>query len=146
VIPHILYLDVDGVVLVPDFSRHGYRVADYAEQFLSWAVEHFDARWLSTRCQNGEAEEVRRAFRLAGLSANSLTWTAINRIPSATWGTSKAQAIDLQSDFYWIDDNPDQPSVDLLRQHGREDRLIRIIGGDSEALLQARKILERVWR
>jgi hypothetical protein len=53
-------------VLLPDVSRYGYRVAGYAEQFLTWAAEHFDARWLSSRCQGGNIEELQRAFRLAG--------------------------------------------------------------------------------
>jgi hypothetical protein len=142
----LLYIDVDGVVLARDVSRFGYCVAHYGEEFLVWAVEHFEVRWLSSRCQNGNVEEVRRAFRLAGLSANSPSWTTINRIPAATWGSYKFQGIDLQSDFYWIDDNPDQQSLDLLRQHDRQDRLIRVIAGDPEALPQVRNFLERACR
>jgi hypothetical protein len=143
VIPHILYLDVDGVVLVRDSSRHGFRVADYAEEFLTWAVESFDVRWLSTRCQGGNVEEVRRAFRLAGLAATSPTWASIERIPAIKWGTSKTQAIDIAAEcWWWVDDNPTQDDLDLLRRSGRLDRLIKIAATDPQALQRAQTILQ----
>ena len=64
----LLFLDIDGVLLVRDKSRFGYRVAAHAGEFLAVAVMHFDTRWLSSRCSfGGDPDETRRAFRLAGL-------------------------------------------------------------------------------
>ena len=50
-----LYLDLDGVLLVQDASRHGYRVVNNAEEFL--AGLRFEAHSLSSRCLNGDIEE-----------------------------------------------------------------------------------------
>ena len=132
-------------VIARDGSRHGYRVADHAEEFLAWAVERFEARWLSSRCQNGDIEEVLRAFRLAGLRSNSPAWAVIAHIPAVKYGHCKALGIDFQSRFFWIDDAPDGPSLDLLRRHGRLDCLIRVDAGDPAALMQVRRVLEQAW-
>lgn len=78
----------------------------------------------SSRCQNGDIEEVLRAFRLADPGANSPAWAIIARIPPLKYGHCKAQAIHLHATFFWLDDNPDGPSLDLLRDHDRLDRLI----------------------
>jgi hypothetical protein len=141
-----LYLDLDGVLLVRDASRHGYSVANHAEEFLAWAVEQFDTRWLSSRCQNGDREEVRRAFRLAGVVPNSPIWIAIEKISALRWSVDKAQAIDLLANFWWLDDNPTPSSLDFLGQFGCLDRLIRIASRDPQALRHARMTLERVCR
>jgi hypothetical protein len=42
------------------------------------------------------------------------------------WDTLKTEAIDLASDFYWLDDRPFQAETAYLQGHGVADRLIII--------------------
>ncbi len=86
----IVFLDIDGVLLTRDASRYGYRVAEHTGAFIAWVVERFDTRWLSTRCKEGDLEEARRAFRLAGLPRLDPTWACIDRIIPVKWQTCKA--------------------------------------------------------
>lgn len=46
------------------------------------------------------------------------------RITPQAWEASKAAVINMQSDFYWIDDDPGPFDLMLLEQHGRSDRWI----------------------
>jgi hypothetical protein len=70
----ILYLDIDGVILRRRLTsarvRDAFEVARHAPEFLHWAVTHFDARWLSSRCELGESKEsdTQSAMRLAPVS------------------------------------------------------------------------------
>ena len=45
---------------------------------------------------------------------------------AAAWTINKFEAIDPNSDFWWIDDDPTAHDRGWLRAHGCEDRLIEI--------------------
>jgi hypothetical protein len=101
-------------------------------------VQHFEVRWLSTRCRTGDAEEARRAFCLVGPNV-------IKHIGAAKWGRCKTEAIDrTRSDWYWIDNSPDEEDLALLRQRGLLDHLIIVEDGDAGALERARQRLEGI--
>jgi hypothetical protein len=150
-----LYLDIDGVLLrrrPGNFRvRDAFEVAPYASMFLIWAVHNFDVRWLSSRCQSGDAQEVCHAFRYA-LPATELPaeWRFIESIPAVQWGARKIDAIDLSSDFFWLDDDHGDEALATLTEHGRADRAVHIdVDRDPEALLRARQILAKahgLWR
>ena len=144
-----LFLDIDGVCLR---RRHGnfrvrdaFEVAPYALLFITWAAPNFDVRWLSSRCQSGDAQQVCYAFRYA-LPARELPadWRFIEIIPAVQWGAQKIDAIDLASNFYWCDDDHGPEALAILTEHGRADRAIHVnVDRDPEALLRARQILAR---
>ncbi len=67
-----LYMDIDDTLL-----RHG-KLVNNAEEFLNWAVEHFDCYWLTTRDRQGY-DGILRAFN--GL----LEPTLIYRIKPTQW-------------------------------------------------------------
>jgi hypothetical protein len=144
-----LYLDIDGVLLRRrrgNFRmRDAFEVAPYALLFLTWAIGNFDVRWLSARCQLGDAQQVCDAFRYA-LPATELPadWRFVEAIPAVRWGTRKIDAIDLSSDFYWLDDAHGDEALAVLTKHGRADRAIHVnVDRDPEALLRARQVLAR---
>jgi hypothetical protein len=129
--PINLYLDLDGVILRrtgrTEFNgRTEFDVAPGAMEFLSWAVDNFDCRWLTVRSHDGTYDEIERAFRLAIPTTNMAAETKdlIRSVTPALWGAEKVSGIDLSSDFYWVDDDPDQASVDALEAAGRSSRLI----------------------
>jgi hypothetical protein len=56
----------------------------YAEELLLWAVDHFQARWLSTRAQNGDIEEVQRAIAAGRGMPSVFSNIFANMSPTAT--------------------------------------------------------------
>jgi hypothetical protein len=150
-----LYLDIDGVLLrrrPGNFRvRDAFEVAPHALLFATWAIQNFEVRWLSSRCQTGDARQVSDAFRYA-LPATELPadWRFVQAIPAVRWGTRKIDAIDLSSDFFWLDDSHGDEALAILTEHGKADRAIHVnVDRDPEALLRARQMLAKtrgLWR
>jgi hypothetical protein len=137
----LLFLDIDGVLLARRWSGmfDTFELAPGCLEFLEWATARFQCRWLSTRCRHGFLDGSRRAFRLAGAPLDDPRWAVLDLIEPAGWNASKTEAIDSESDFWWIDDSPSEAERDWLRQHGRQDRLIEVsVDHDSHALLAVR--------
>lgn len=135
-----LYLDIDGVFLrrAPESGRFSsFDVAPGAFEFLAWAVERFDCRWLSSRCRNGKVDGALRAFRLARGSSSELQHL-VQSVPAAAWERQKTDAIAFDADFLWIDDAADESERQTLARHGRLTCLIDLsVDRDPCALRQA---------
>ncbi len=145
-----LYLDLDGVILRrtgrTDFKgRNEFVVAPGAMDFLSWAAEHFNCYWLTSRSHDGGYRGIERAFRFA-VSANSLPeeiMSAIHAIVPAPWVKFKIEGIDQSRNFYWVDDNPDEDSVSALEAAGKSSRLIiASVDKRPDDLTRVREVLE----
>ncbi|WP_096702512.1 hypothetical protein [Magnetospirillum sp. 15-1] len=123
----LLYLDIDGVLLrsaTPGAVWNaGWEIAPHAGEFLRWAIERHTPYWLTTRDRSGMHVGIIRAFRECRNWDNALDSRLLPVTP-LQWDASKAAAIDMEADFYWIDDNPDSFDLMLLEQHGRRDRWI----------------------
>jgi hypothetical protein len=143
----ILFLDVDGVLLRRRSGnmrgRDAYEIARHSLPFLEWVITNFNVHWLSSRCQGGNAQEVCHAFRYAlGVREFSPDWHPLDTIPAARWERRKVDAIDLSTDFYWVDDNHGEEALAILAAHGRADRAIETnVDRDRDALLGATKRL-----
>ena len=146
----VLYLDVDGVLIRPcpgdaDFDA-GCELAPHAVDFMRWAVDRYDARWLTTHDASGSHEGILRAFRLA-LNAPSLppeVTRLIRAIKPTKWGAIKTTGIDLGADFFWLDDWPSRGDLAVLDGHGCRDRLIRVdTTAEPDGLLRAMEELSR---
>jgi hypothetical protein len=87
-----IYLDIDGVLLKRDCT-----LANHAKEFLEWVVVHFDCYWLTTRdrCRH---EKIITAF------GEQIPESLIRKIHSTKWETLKTEAIDFDSNYYFIDD------------------------------------------
>ena len=63
-----LYLGVEGVLLHrtarAEGARRGFEMANYALQFLSWAIAGFDCFWLTSLDRDGGDMRIRRAFQI----------------------------------------------------------------------------------
>lgn len=120
-----LYLDVDGTLL----RRGGHArlrgelaPADHLRDFLEWATRTFSCVWLTSRCRDGDCGDVRAAFRKAigpGDEADAVD-ALLRRIEPAPWRAFKAEAIDFAAPFLWLDDAPEEESLDLLQHHRAE--------------------------
>ncbi|MGE5516432.1 MAG: hypothetical protein ACM31D_11500 [Bacteroidota bacterium] len=120
-----LYLDVDGTLL----RRSGHArlrgelaPADYLRPFLEWATASFTCIWLTSRSRDGDDGNLRAAFRQAigpGAEADAVE-SLLRRITPVAWRDFKAEAIDFAQPFLWLDDAPEEESLDVLLRHGAE--------------------------
>lgn len=126
-----LYLDVDGTLL----RRGGHArlrgdlaPANHLRAFLEWATESFTCVWLTSRCRDGECSAIRAAFRQAigpGDEADAVD-ALLSRIEPAVWQDFKAEAIDFATPFLWLDDAPEEESLDLLQRHHAEESWVPV--------------------
>ena len=125
-----LYLAVENVLLHRrervKRKRRGFEAAPYVLDFLTWAVYGFECYWLTSLDRSGSDTRIKRAFRVALNLPNlpgelELLFQAV--LPTI-WESAKAEAIDLDSDFRWIENDPDQETLAFLDRRGLKDRLI----------------------
>jgi len=119
-----LFIDIDGVLLgkkTPD--DHKICLAGGARDFLVYALWHFDCYWLTSHANRGDAGPALAALR----PFSDKTFMEMAKIVKpVTWKTLKTEAIDLKSDFYWLDDQLLQMEREILEKAGRLDRWIRV--------------------
>ena len=112
-----LYLDIDGVLLT---SKHT-QAAPGVDAFVTFVTQHFECFWLTTHCKG----DSRTALKYL---AQFLLPTTIDKLKDAVlptnWDALKTEAIELTSDFYWVDDNPFQAEIACLQSNYVADRLI----------------------
>lgn len=126
-----LYLDVDGTLL----RRGGHArlrgelaPAEDLRPFLDWATRSFICVWLTSRDRDGGNEAVRAAFRQAigpGDEADAID-ALLCRIKPSVWQDYKAEAIDFATPFLWLDDAPEEESLEALRRHRADHSWIPI--------------------
>ena len=118
-----LYLDVDGTLLRRGGHarlRGEYAPAGHLRAFLEWATERFTCVWLTSRDRDGGSDAIRHAFRQAigpGDEADAID-ALLARVRPAVWRDFKAQAIDFAQPFWWLDDAPEEESLELLTRNG----------------------------
>jgi hypothetical protein len=69
-------------------------------------------------------------------------WAILDLIGSAPWTVNKSEAIDPQTEFWWIDDDPSAHDRGWLRARGCEGRLIEI---NTDTHPDALMLLMRCW-
>ena len=117
----LLYLDIDGVVLGK--NEHG-RIAliPNFRSLLRYLRKNYECRWLTTHGRY-DAEAVIRYLKpyLKGINAKELRFIKV--VP---WRTLKTEAIEFDSPFIWVDDQPLQFELDILRERGLLDRWLKV--------------------
>ena len=112
-----LYLDVDGVILT---KRH-IRPVDNISKLLDYVLSAFDCYWLTTHCRDGNAEGL---IKMLSSYYHSAMIAKFRRIKPTTWDALKTEAIDFNTDFYWLDDYVLEAEKKVLRQHECLEKLI----------------------
>jgi hypothetical protein len=127
-----LYIDIDGVLL----RRTGrkwfngsteFEIAIGAYEFMDWCIERFDCFWLTTRSHEGTYVGIEKAFRFAIPTTNlpPEVRARIHAIKPAAWTRAKIKGIDTSKEFLWLDDDPDNASIEELERLGMSDRWIQ---------------------
>jgi hypothetical protein len=112
-----LYLAIDGVLLTAKHTQ----AAPGVDEFVEFITQNFACYWLTTHCKGDSAP----ALRYLSLFLKPATLEKLRQaVQPTTWDTLKTEAIDLTSDFYWLDDRPFQAKIAYLQAHGVTDRLI----------------------
>lgn len=113
-----LYIDIDGVLLK---VRSPYP-AEYAEEFISYIVEHFDCYWLTTHCKGDTTPTINY---LSGYFSDS-TLEKLKRIKPTIWDTLKTEALDFSSKFIWLDDYIMNAEFAILKKNNRLDSAYKV--------------------
>ena len=138
-----LYIDIDGVLLGKRTSNdHEICLAEGAVEFLEFALAQFDCYWLTTHANHGYIGPALRALKpYADKPFMELAW----KVKPVKWATLKTEAIDLECDFYWLDDQLLAVEREILEEHGRVDRWIRVdTRVNYSDLVRARQHLARI--
>ena len=93
-----IYLDIDGVI------RGVASPKEDTVSFLRYCMDNYPGAvyWLTTHCRGGE-NHVGAALR--GEFDNEFVEELCSKILPTDWGALKTDAIDMDSDFVWFDDN-----------------------------------------
>ena len=119
-----LYIDLDGVLIGKNSpSDINNAIAKHAEDFLKYSLRYFDCYWLTTHCKDGDN---RRVINQLNIYADEGILSLAQDIKPTSWVTLKTEAIDFQSDFYWLDDKPLGVEIEILRKRNLSDKLIQV--------------------
>jgi len=119
-----LYLDIDGVLL-GQASRNDHTIvlAKHMKSFLEFCISNFDCYWLTTHCKDGTIDNV---IKYLSKYSDTVTLEYFSKIKPSKWVTLKTEAIDLSSDFFWIDDAPLSVELKILKQHNKLESFIQV--------------------
>jgi hypothetical protein len=114
-----LYLDIDGVLLTAKHTR----AADGVDEFVDFVTTYFECYWLTTHCKGDSRTALKYLAQFMQLETIEKLKDTVR---PTNWDALKTEAIDFESDFYWLDDNPLQVERKQLGDKGVEDRLMMI--------------------
>ena len=114
-----LYLDIDGVLLTAKHTR----AAEGVDKFVDFVTTHFECYWLTTHCKG---ESITALKYIAQFMQPKTIKRLEDAVRPANWDALKTEAIDFESDFYWLDDSPLPVERRILEGNGVSDRLVLI--------------------
>lgn len=130
-----LYLDIDGVLLTAKHTQ----AAPGVEAFVEFITQHFACYWLTTHCKGDSAPALKYLSRFL----KPVTLEKLHQaVQPTTWNTLKMEAIEVATDFYWLDDSPFQSEMAYLQARGLDDRLVVVNLTHSNELPRLQKVLQ----
>lgn len=125
-LPPVLYLDLDDTIISWASGRP--HAAPGAREFILWALDHFEVRWLTTWCPNGEMEDrlLHDLCTMLDLSPDRLRhirgfdWEmADSKLNGIAW----LEHLVLERPFVWLEDDYGMRERErsLLSRHGLLD-------------------------
>ena len=112
-----IYLDIDGVILKKDYT-----LPEYAKEFISFLTTNYDCYWLTTHCRGGNNKAIDHLSKCYPIS----TLEQLKMIKQTNWTDLKTEAIDLNSDFIWLEDYPLESEKEILRKANKTSSLITV--------------------
>lgn len=123
--PPVLYLDLDDTIV--SWADGSPRPGRGATEFLLWALDRFEVRWLTTWCPDGRMDPALLADlskltdvpvdRLRGI--RGFDWQNGSKLDGIAW----LEHVVLGRPFLWIEDSTVEPgALEFLARHGLRDR------------------------
>lgn len=118
-----LYLDVDGVLLLPNGGPDGGpTVKEGVPEFLEWASSNFECLWLTGWAPLGRMGMIKNKLL-------PMLPECAKKFGCAQWCDLKTEGI-TDGDFYWIDDNLLTDEKQVLEDKGWSGRFIKARSSD----------------
>jgi len=130
-----LYIDIDGVLLT---LRNTQRPL-YAVEFIDFITSEFDCYWLTTHCKEGNTSQL---MQYLSPYYDGKTLEKLMSVKPTSWLTAKTEAIDFESDFYWVDDYIFNFEKDVLEKYGKLERWIKVESNNENELKHITEILK----
>lgn len=121
----VLYLDLDDTVI--SWATGDPEPGEGAHEFLVWALDHFEVRWLTTWCPDGRMDPqlLRDLSSLTDVPVERLRtirgfdWEGGSKLDGIAW----LEHVVLGRPFLWVEDSTVQPEwLAFLDDHGLRDR------------------------
>ena len=149
----VLYLDLDDTLLTWASSQP--LAAPGAREFVLWALERYEVRWLTRWCPSGVMSEqhLQDLGRLLGIEPDLLRpirGCAWNEAGSKLDGIAWLEHVVLERPFVWLEDEKGVGAreIEFLRKQRFIDSYVKVnVTEDPESLLRAHAVLrERLGR
>jgi hypothetical protein len=115
-----LFIDIDGVLLGKSPKTRSIVLANYAKEFLVYALQNFNCYWLTTHCK-GSTETVIGYLKPY---VDEEVMLLIRKIKPTNFKTFKTEA--LFGDFYWVDDQPTAYEILYLEENDLLNRWLQV--------------------
>lgn len=123
-----IYIDIDGVLLTTKVTTQ----ADHAIQLINFITENFECYWLTTHCKGNK----QTALNYLEKYFDKPTLNRLEKIKPTNWTTLKTEAIDFNSDFFWLENFPFQSEINILESNNKKDKLITVDLNKTDELLR----------
>ena len=129
-----LYIDIDGVLLTNKNTQR----PQYAVEFIDYITSTFDCYWLTSHCKEGNSTYL---LQYTSLYYDENTIEKLKKIKPTSWLTAKTEAIDLDSDFYWLDDYVFEFEKKVLKEYRKYERWIEVNLSQENELKRIKELL-----
>ena len=131
-----IYFDIDGVLLGTKSPKRD------TIKLLKYCLRKYpnSTYWLTTHCKSGENKT---NFVLKGEFPDSLVEQIYNTFLPTDWEVLKTDAIDLDSDFIWFDDNLFESERNILEKYLVLDGFFRMNPKDPKMAKKALRFLKK---
>jgi hypothetical protein len=130
-----IYIDVDGVLLTIKNTKP----AVNSIEFIHYILANLNCYWLTTHCKGDSTP----ALKYLNQFFDNVIIEKLKTVKTTNWSTLKTEAIDLNSDFFWIEDYPFQAEINILEYNNKKDNLIIVDLNKPNELLRIIELLKK---
>jgi len=128
-----IYIDIDGVLLTKrqEIPKDG-------KEFIDFLIENYNCFWLTTHCRTGE----NKALNYLSKFYDEDTIRKLRKVEPTNWMDLKTEAINLNSNFIWLDDQPFEAEKIVLKRYNKLNSLIIVDLDRENELLNIKNMIK----